>query len=100
MWQYFKLFIDLVSKQMFPLDNISMLLFLDTVKCFDCKSTTCMKYIPEIWKSGYRMFHAEILYYMGGPKNVGEGHIELSSTKINFIRYSFKYVEENASWGY
>jgi hypothetical protein len=103
LWQYFKLFIDLVSKQMYPLDNIAMLLFLDTVKFFGSKSTTCMKYFPEtkrFWKSGYRLFHAKFLYYMGGPKNVGvkeenqRDHIDPSAARINFAVPSINVIEE------
>jgi hypothetical protein len=101
LWPNFLLFIELVSKQEFPLDNIALLLFLDTVNFFSCKSTTCMKYFPEtkrFWKSGYRLFHAKFLYFMGGPKNVGQGeencgHIDPSTARINFAVPSINIIE-------
>lgn len=69
-WENFSLFLNLVSANSFPLDNLSFLLFLDTVAFYSCKTTTQMVYLPQtkrFWKTGYRLFHAKFLYYMGGP---------------------------------
>ncbi len=64
-WENFSLFLNLVSANSFPLDNLSFLLFLDTVAFYSCNTTTQMVYLPQtkrFWKTGYRLFHAKFLY--------------------------------------
>lgn len=55
LWKLIMLFMNLVVAGRFPLDNISLLLFLETVKFFGCETTTQMTYFPEtkrFWKTG------------------------------------------------
>lgn len=59
----------------FPLDNISLLLFLETVRFVSTNTTSEMWYwdtTKRFWKTGYRLYHGNILYYMSGPKNTGQ----------------------------
>ena len=65
--EQFMAFFELVLARKFPLNNISLLLFLETVRFFNCESTTEMRYSDDtkrFWKSGYRLFHAKFLYFM------------------------------------
>ena len=92
----FMAFFELVLAKKFPLNNLSFLLFLETIRFYNCESTTEMRYSNEtkrFWKSGYRLFHAKFLYFMGGPKHVGEmsqleesemGKFKPEEAKINF----------------
>lgn len=68
--KYFISFLTLIEGK-FPLNNLSFLLFLETVRFFSNQCTTEMRYFPEtkrFWRTGYRLFHDKFLYYMGGPK--------------------------------
>ena len=71
--QFHALF-SLIVENKFPLDNISMLLFW-RLRFYDCDNTSKMRNLEEtkrFWKSGYRLFYAKFLYFMGGPKHVDE----------------------------
>ncbi|KAH3776262.1 hypothetical protein DPMN_177682 [Dreissena polymorpha] len=67
---------NLTAEDEIPRNNISFLLFLDTVEWFSCKTTSEMRYIrPEtkkFWEVGYRLFKGKFLRYMGGPRNAGQ----------------------------
>ena len=72
--EQFLAFFQLVANNSFPLDTLSLLLFLETVKIFYCSNTSEMRYsdiTKRVWKAGYRLFHGTFLYFMGGPKNIG-----------------------------
>ena len=67
--EQFMAFFELVLTKKFPLDNIALLLFLETVRFYSCESSTEMRYsenTKRFRKSGYRLFHAKFLYFMGG----------------------------------
>ena len=100
----FHAFFSLIVENKFPLDNISMLLFLETVRFYDCDNTSQMRYLEEtrrFWKSGFRLFHAKFLYFMGGPKHVGElsqadskGFFKPENARINFAVPSVNTLEQ------
>ena len=57
----------------FPLDNLSFVLFMKTVRFLSASNTLEMRYseISKLfWKTGYRLFHAKFLNFIGGPKNI------------------------------
>ena len=57
----FHAFFSLIVENKFSLDNISMLLFLETVRFYDCDNTSQVRYLEEtkhFWKPAYRLFHA------------------------------------------
>ena len=104
--EQFMAFFELVLARKFPLNNISLLLFLETVRFYNCESTTEMRYSDDtkrFCKSGYRLFHAKFLYFMGGPKHVGEmskfdvphkGKYKPEEGKINFAVPSVTNLEK------
>ena len=56
----FETFIDLVERDKFPLDNIAMKLFMETVRFLSLKRKSEMTYCNEtkrFWKIRYRLFH-------------------------------------------
>jgi len=73
--EIFLIFFELILEGKYPLDNISLILFLETVQFFNCQTTSQMRYSQEslrFWKAGYRLFNAKFLFFMGGPKNIGD----------------------------
>jgi hypothetical protein len=45
-----------------------------------------MRYFQEtkrFWKTGYRLFHGKFLYYMGGPRNVGQVNDSVSTGALS-----------------
>ncbi|KAK3085496.1 hypothetical protein FSP39_004241 [Pinctada imbricata] len=71
----FLAFLQCVADDEFPLDNISFLLFLDTVRFYSSMNTKQMRYRQQtkaFWNAGQRLFHNKFLYFMSGPKNVGQ----------------------------
>ena len=101
--EQFLAFFQLVANNSFPLDNLSLLLFLETVKFFYCANTSEMRYsdiTKWFWKAGYRLFHGKFLYFMGGPKNIGtlaestsRGTFNPKDAKINFAVPSVSSLE-------
>ena len=88
-------FLRLVQKGVFPLHNISMLLFFEVVRWYDLDNTSQMEYSPEclkFWKVFYRMFHGKALRFMAGVKSTGQiltdepkrGEYKPELTAINF----------------
>ena len=64
----------LVSIGGFPLDNISLLLFLDTVNFYSCENASGMRYRKETmlyWIFGWLMFHGKWLRFNRGIKFSG-----------------------------
>ena len=55
----------------------------------------------RFWKSGYRLFYANFLYFMGGPKHVGglsqadsKGFFKPENARINFAVLSVNTLEQ------
>lgn len=75
-----------------PMNNISLLLFIDVVRFYSCKTSTQMRYRDEtkkFWQAAYRIFHGKILRFMGGPKHRGQDaeateNLDPKTAKINF----------------
>ena len=62
----FQKFIVLIKNEKFPLDNLSLLLFLETIRFFATSNTSEMRYsdiTKRFWKVGYRMFHGKFLLH-------------------------------------
>ena len=80
----FQKFIDMVMEGKFPLDIISLRLFLETVRFIDLKDQASMRYSDQtkrFWKTGYRLFHGRFLLFMGGVKS---GNDADTRAQINF----------------
>ena len=92
---FFLIFFELILDGKYPLDNISLILFLETVQIFNCQPTSQMKYSQvslRFWKAGYRLFNGKFLFFMGGPKNIGDvldgnkkGQCYPENARINFV---------------
>ena len=101
-------FLECVADDKFPLDNISLLLFLDTVRFFNTSTTNQMRYRQQtktFWNAGRRLFHNKFLYFMGGPKNIGQlenGKTVLTPDKssINFAVPDLKALSGNNEIGF
>jgi hypothetical protein len=89
----------------FPLDNLAFVLFMETVRFFSTKNTSEMRYSDTsklFWKTGYRLFHTKFLYFMGGPKNIGQisdgvdesGMLRSKNALINFAVPSVQRLTE------
>ena len=95
----FQAFLDLVSQDRFPLDNIAFLLFLDTVRFFGCENPTTMRYrsiTKPFWNTDRNLFHNKFLYFMGGPRSIGQEEIPYDSqfSRINFAVPDTKSLNE------
>ena len=101
----FRNLLTLVDQEKFPLDNLSFLLFLETVRFMSTNITSEMKYgktIKRFWKTGYIFFHAKFLYFMGGPRNIGQitagvaqpGMLTFEKSKINFAVPSTNVISD------
>ena len=95
----FQTFLDLVSHDRFPLDNIAFLLFLDTVRFFGCENPSTMRYrsvTKSFWNTGRNLFHNKFLYFMGGPRSIGQDEIPYDSqfSRINFAVPDTKSLNE------
>ena len=104
-------FFQLVTEDKFPLTNISLLLFLDTVNFFSCGNICAMRYRKETllyWLFGYLCFHGKWLRFSRGLKFSGcavndpaqIGHFSPSqNSAINFAvpadSVLQKYLEHN-----
>ncbi|CAC5412156.1 unnamed protein product [Mytilus coruscus] len=95
----------MVKENTFPLDNISFLLFLETVRFMSKRITSEMWYretTKRFWKTGYRRFHGKFLYFMGGPKSIGHitenlsepGMADPQDARINFAVPSQKILSD------
>jgi hypothetical protein len=100
----FQKFTELVKNDKFPLDNLSLLLFLETIRFFATSSTSEMRYsdiTKRFWKVGYRMFHGKFLYFMDGTKSVNQvvkgladrGEFSPTDALINFAVPSITTID-------
>ena len=56
----------------------------------------------RFWKTGYRLFHANFLYFMGGPRNIGQittgvaqpGMLTSEKSNINFAVLSINVISD------
>lgn len=98
-------FMKCVVDGSFKLDNLSFVLFMETVQFFCTTITSEMRYSDTsklFWKAGYRLFHAKFLYFMGGPKNIGQisneqaetGTFNPKNAQINFAVPSIGQLTE------
>ena len=98
-------FHELISKQQFPMDNISFRLFLDVVKFMTTSSTTHMRNSPQVkqfWLAGYKLFHGRFLRFMSGPKSLGQavqdesmlGYFDPKEAEINFAVPSVNHLKK------
>ena len=89
------MFHRLVTEDMYPLDNLSLLLWLETVRWHSQSSTSTMRYWPQtmqFWDTGYSLFHGKFLRLLSGPKSLGQvvsGEVERGvynplESQINF----------------
>ena len=80
----FQKFIDMFIEGKFPLDIISLRLFLETVRFINLKDQASIRYSVQtkrFWKTGYRLLHGRFLLFMGGIKS---GNDADTSAQINF----------------
>lgn len=85
-------FIELVKEEKFPLDNVALQLFLDTVTWFDRSDVRQMRYSPialNFFWLGKKLFEGRFIRYMSGPKNetdflTGKEYLEPGNSSINF----------------
>ena len=66
----------LVANNVFPLDSITFLLFLENDEWFSEDKFSNVKYLyPEmvyLWNIGRKLFHGRFLRIMSGPKKQGQ----------------------------
>jgi hypothetical protein len=63
----FSLFFELIETGRYPLDNIALILFLETVKFYSLSNTSKMTYSDaskRFWKAGCKPFHAKFFYIL------------------------------------
>ncbi|XP_052268567.1 uncharacterized protein LOC127869949 [Dreissena polymorpha] len=88
-------FFKLIVMDLFPLDNIALMLWSDVVRWFDTSNTTHMRYSEDtklFWKIGWRLFGCRFVNFMAGFKNQSEYSLGISekskyspkTSKINF----------------
>ena len=95
----FMTFLNLIDSNKFPLNNISFLLFLDTVRFYGLSHSRQMTYPDQtkrFWKAGRNLFHDKFIYFMGGPKHVGQPteHLTPDNAQINFAVPSVSVLNE------
>ena len=101
--------IRLISKDKFPLHNISFLLLLDVVRWYSVPNTSNMFYSEQclkFWKVVYRLFHGKVLRFMSGQKSGGQildattsrGNFDPQITSINFAVPSISTVRSFESF--
>ena len=67
---FFTMFLNLVNKDKYPFHNIALLLWLETVNCFNCTTLHEMRF-RNITKDFWRMFHGKFLFFMNEPRGLG-----------------------------
>ena len=87
----------LLSEDKFPLTNIAFLLFLDIMRWYSLyDGTIAMRFsgeVKEFWRTGPRLFHRRLLWFIGGPKNRGQifhkqaspGPYQPEEASLNFV---------------
>ncbi len=102
-------FMELVTKNLFPLTNIALQLFLEVVHWYSCNSTTEMHYseaTKQFWLVGYRLFHGSFIRFMSGEKNEYGvltaqgtlGNFSPQNSQINFAVPSITSLQDLKSW--
>jgi hypothetical protein len=92
---FLTIFLSLVKKDKYPLTNIALLLWLETVKWYNCSTLHEMRFwkiTKDFWRAGYRMFQGKFLCFMNGPRGLGtflsnnsrKGKLDPMSSEINF----------------
>ena len=98
-------FFKLVASGEFPVQNIAFLLWTETVKWYNCKSTTTMRYsdaTKKFWKLGYKLFGGRFVCFMSGFKNSNQVVLQETSagsyapdkSDINFAVPDMKLLRE------
>ena len=75
----FQRLVELIVDNEFPIDNIALLLLLETVMWYSLPEKKCMEYSEntlQFWKVGYRLCHGTFLRFMGGSAG--------ADTDVNF----------------
>ena len=93
---FLKDFFEEVRDGIFPLDNISFLLWIEVVKWYKQETTSTMRYTEatkKFWKLGWRHFGGKFVRYMTGFKNTSQlnsGHAQrgLLKPKESDINYA------------
>ena len=92
---YFRLFFNLLKQGRYPLKNLALLLWLETVKWYSCGKLNEMRFwktTKNFWRAGYRLFHGKFISFMSGPRCIGhftsgtlpESTLDPSLSQINF----------------
>ena len=71
---FFTMFLNLVNKDKYPLHNITLLLWLETDKWYNCSTLHGMRFwkiTKDFWRASYRMFQGKFLCFMNGPRGLG-----------------------------
>jgi hypothetical protein len=91
-------FHEQVANGQFPLENISLRLFLESVRFMGCSDIRQMRYSDEtrlFWKTGYFLFHQRFLSFMSGPKcKSQDGNWEQENRLINFAVPCRDYLDD------
>ena len=88
-------FFELVANDTYPLDCIALPCWLDTVKWYNCRSTTDMQYRDEtrlFWRVVYKILHGTAIRLFSGMKSLGQvvngemsrGELSPQESQINF----------------
>ena len=101
-------FLELVSEEKFPLNNVAFSLFIDVVKWFSKSDTRGMRYGDTSMKFfwlGKKLFGSRFLRFMGGPKNetdilTGNPTLSPLNSKINFACPSDSLLRDFQRLGY
>ena len=91
-----QLFLELVGKNAFPLENIAFLLFVDIIRFYSLENASQMRYNKDtylFWIYGYLLLKGRFLRFMGGAKFKGalldgsssKGSFSPNDSKINFV---------------
>ena len=98
----FMTFLNLVKNNKFPHDNMAMLLFFDIVRFYGTTCTTQIKYRPQtkaFWKAGRNLSNNKFLFFMGGPKNIGQQiGSGSSSTFLQSENASINFAVPSVPW--
>ncbi|XP_053397710.1 uncharacterized protein LOC128556471 [Mercenaria mercenaria] len=92
---YLTIFLTLIKLNKYPLANIAFLLWLETVKWYNCNSLQEMRFFKitkDFWRAGYRLFRGKFLCFMSGPRAIGSflstpssnRKLDPEKTEINF----------------
>ena len=106
----FCIFVDLVSKNDFPLNNIAWQLFLDVVRFYNADNVTGLRFDDEnssnmlFWIYGQWLMHGKFTRFMAGEKFAGaltlgqriKGRLNPKGIDIDFAVPSDKTLREKS----